>query len=229
MVPVKIECECGQNYAFDVEPVNGRMPTSVSCPDCGADGTAAANDFISQSGSATGHVAPAPATVATGQVATTPPTPAPAPPPGQLRLGIARAQPAPSSAAAHLAPDNIGRSKLEREARTKMMGGDSTEQVAAFLTVKGFDPAEAMEMARGFYQERASIVRTNGVKKTIVGLVLTAVPFVLYFVYKSLGRHYSIRGLFWAYGLAILGGYMFISGLIMIVAPKSEKGTVVKE
>ncbi|MDB6024714.1 MAG: Pyrrolo-quinoline quinone [Verrucomicrobiales bacterium] len=46
MVPVKIECGCGQRYAFDVEPVNGRMPSSITCPSCGADGTAAANEAI---------------------------------------------------------------------------------------------------------------------------------------------------------------------------------------
>lgn len=46
MVPVKIECGCGQRYAFDVEPVNGRMPAPIKCPACGAEGTAAANEAI---------------------------------------------------------------------------------------------------------------------------------------------------------------------------------------
>ena len=222
MVPVKIQCECGQNYAFDVEPVNGRMPTMVSCPSCGADGTAAANDYIRGSGSAT----------ATGQVATIQPAPVPAAP---LRLGIARVQgqAQPSSVAAALAPDDAARAKLVREARAKMIGGDSTEQVAAFLTVKGFDPAEAMELARGFYQERASIVRTNGVKKMIVGLVLLAVPFIIWSIYKARGHFlitpWRVRRFFWAYGVGIFGGYLFISGIIMILAPKSEKGMVVKE
>lgn len=49
MMTIKIGCSCGQNYAFDVEPVNGRMPASVACPVCGVDGTAAANEFIAQS------------------------------------------------------------------------------------------------------------------------------------------------------------------------------------
>ena len=46
---VKVQCDCGQRYSFDVEPVSGRMPTSVTCPVCDADGTAKANEFISQS------------------------------------------------------------------------------------------------------------------------------------------------------------------------------------
>src|ERR1700744_1597972 len=48
MIPVKIECECGQHYAFEVEPVNGRMPSVIACPGCGADGTATANAIISR-------------------------------------------------------------------------------------------------------------------------------------------------------------------------------------
>ncbi len=46
MMPIKIQCGCGQRYAFDVEPYCGRMPLSVACPVCGTDGTSAANEVI---------------------------------------------------------------------------------------------------------------------------------------------------------------------------------------
>jgi hypothetical protein len=46
MVPIKIICHCGQKYAFDVQPVDGRMPVAVNCPVCGRDGTLAANESI---------------------------------------------------------------------------------------------------------------------------------------------------------------------------------------
>jgi hypothetical protein len=46
MIPIEIQCGCGQKYAFEVEPVGGRMPSAVACPACGADGTAAANAII---------------------------------------------------------------------------------------------------------------------------------------------------------------------------------------
>ena len=39
MLLIKIQCGCSQRYAFDIEPVNGRMPSPVACPACGADGT----------------------------------------------------------------------------------------------------------------------------------------------------------------------------------------------
>lgn len=40
---LKIECECGTRFKFDVEPVEGRMPVEVFCPHCGLDGTDQAN------------------------------------------------------------------------------------------------------------------------------------------------------------------------------------------
>jgi hypothetical protein len=46
MIPIKIQCGCGQRYAFDIEPFCGRMPFPVACPVCGADGTSAANEVI---------------------------------------------------------------------------------------------------------------------------------------------------------------------------------------
>jgi hypothetical protein len=46
MIPIKIECGCGQKYAFDIEPLCGRMPGRVTCPVCGLDGTRVANEII---------------------------------------------------------------------------------------------------------------------------------------------------------------------------------------
>ena len=46
MIPVKIQCSCGQKYAFDAEPLCGRLAGRVLCPVCGTDGTSAANEVI---------------------------------------------------------------------------------------------------------------------------------------------------------------------------------------
>jgi hypothetical protein len=89
MIPVKVQCGCGQRYAFDVEPVSGRMPSPVACPVCGADGTAAANEIIARTLTASSQ-APPPVVVrmrmpvaGTASTATTAPAPetaaAPAP------------------------------------------------------------------------------------------------------------------------------------------------------
>ena len=45
---IKVQCDCGQKFKFDVEPVSGRMPFAVNCPVCGADGTARANVILQQ-------------------------------------------------------------------------------------------------------------------------------------------------------------------------------------
>lgn len=47
-IPVKIICRCGQKYAFDVQPVNGRMPVPIFCPVCGCEGTIEANQSIAR-------------------------------------------------------------------------------------------------------------------------------------------------------------------------------------
>lgn len=49
---LKVQCACGARYSFDVEPVAGRMPFAVKCPNCGADGTEAANHLIAQASAA---------------------------------------------------------------------------------------------------------------------------------------------------------------------------------
>jgi hypothetical protein len=57
---LKVACDCGQKYKFDVEPVEGRMPFTVNCPVCGVDGTSSANQLLEQQFAS---VAPAPATM----------------------------------------------------------------------------------------------------------------------------------------------------------------------
>ena len=48
MISIKIQCGCGQKYAFEIEPADGQMPWAVKCPTCGADGTAVANEIIAR-------------------------------------------------------------------------------------------------------------------------------------------------------------------------------------
>lgn len=63
---IKILCSCGSKYKFDLEPVDGRAPAELSCPNCGSSWTATANAMIAQSlgGPPAGPVeTPAPAPV----------------------------------------------------------------------------------------------------------------------------------------------------------------------
>jgi len=81
---IKVICDCGTKFKFDVEPVDGRMPTRINCPTCGADDTAQANDLIQQQlqtmAAATSATSPPPADVVGLRIArSTEPEPASAP------------------------------------------------------------------------------------------------------------------------------------------------------
>lgn len=45
---LKVVCNCGQKFKFDVEPVNGQMPFTVNCPVCNTDATNLANSVLAQ-------------------------------------------------------------------------------------------------------------------------------------------------------------------------------------
>jgi outer membrane protein assembly factor BamB len=61
---IKILCDCGTKFAFEIEPIDGKMPAAVSCPSCSRDAMDAANEVIAQ------QLGPqAPATVASAPVA----------------------------------------------------------------------------------------------------------------------------------------------------------------
>jgi hypothetical protein len=92
---IKIQCSCGMRYKFDVEPVNGRVPTPLACPNCHASWTEHANAMIAQS-----LGLPAPAADPVAVVATPVASMAVATPKMALRLGgQAAAEPAAASGA----------------------------------------------------------------------------------------------------------------------------------
>jgi len=103
MITVKILCGCGQKYAFDVEPYQGRMPHPVACPICKVDGTTAANEILARTLPPQPAVAVAPAR---------PLQPAPPPPTaGSLRIAKA-AHVADESPAVPVAHANEGDGSL---------------------------------------------------------------------------------------------------------------------
>ncbi|MDB6028034.1 MAG: peptidase [Verrucomicrobiales bacterium] len=46
MISITIQCTCGQDFVFDVEPIDGQMPSTVACPTCGLDATERGNEEI---------------------------------------------------------------------------------------------------------------------------------------------------------------------------------------
>ena len=99
---IKIQCSCGSRYKFDVEPVNGRVPVPLACPNCQANWTEHANAMIAQTLGSPAPTAGAAVTVAqpaaTVPVAAAPPS-MPSPMKVNLRLS-GHAAPGSSSAPA---------------------------------------------------------------------------------------------------------------------------------
>lgn len=213
MMPIKIECGCGQRYAFDIEPVEGRMPSPVACPACGADGTAAANDQIDR------QLADQPAVKAT---------------PKPITLRVVSPQSAPPSSTPQTVtpsprrsplPGQVSHEQAATEARAKAMWGDSPEQVTQYLWMQGFDRDEASNLVKAVFRERAAEVRANGIRKIFTGVGLMCVPIIALVIFLCIGvillKIFAVTVM-----IGLWGVWQVINGILMAVAPKADKGDV---
>jgi hypothetical protein len=152
-------------------------------------------------------------------------TPVPsAQPPPAIQLS---SRPAAPTAAPRVDPrlGLVDRNQAEHEARAKAMWGDSQDQVTGYLLLQGFSHPEAVEFATQLFKERAAAVRANGIRKFFMGFGLVWVPVIAFIVFRTIG--YMPLKLMGACILAgVYGAYLALNGILMAVAPKSEKGDV---
>ena len=225
---IKLDCPCGQRFAFDIEPVENRMPQAVGCPSCGVDATPAANEFIARQAPAAAVSPPAPRTgLRVSGASHGTPSPPPSPPPAPVA-----AAPEPSSTAPRrqvgLRPGQLDRESAEREARAKISWGDAPEDVVKFLMVNAFEYGEAKALVDAMFTERASTIRKNGIKKIVTGSLLAALPVVTFGICFATGVF--LTKLIGATVLAGLYGlWQLAKGIFMVVAPKSEAGDVAEQ
>jgi hypothetical protein len=122
-------------------------------------------------------------------------------------------------------PYQVDRTQVEHESRAKIFWGDPPEEVVYFMRVRGFSEEEACEFVDAAFQERAATIRGMGIKKTLLGSVLVALPIVAYFVFAGIPS-VMVR----IVGAAAVGGlwglWLVIKGITMIVSPASEPGDV---
>jgi len=221
MIPVKIQCGCGQRYAFDVEPVNGRMPGPVACPVCGADGTSAADSVIAASVPAKATFAAALAGGNRLHPATAPPSMAPAiSPPSPPRPAAARA--------GVRLPGQVDRTQAEHEARAKISWGDAPTDVISDWRMQGFSQEEASSVGGTMFQQRAATSRANGIRKMVTGIGLMCVPVVAFLVFMTSG-FFPIKLFAVTLMVGTYGGWLLLKGAFMFVAPKSEAGDVAEQ
>ncbi|HEY6226593.1 MAG TPA: hypothetical protein VI282_05670 [Verrucomicrobiae bacterium] len=264
MVPIKIQCGCGQRYAFQVEPVGGQMPAAVSCPKCGTDGTTAANAVLLQQfqpqpavAVATANGAPAAARVAVPvgagsqirvgapsapstvsipapQAGGAAPSLRPTGAPSSVRVsGMAPPAVAAAEATAHAPapaerkrlPGQLDPDRAAGEARAKIMWGDDPAEITKYLMSQGFSADEAKSTLAPMLADRAQMVRKAGVGRMFVGTGMMLLPVVSTIVCLIIG-YFPIKLLAITVAIGIWGGWKFLSGLIMFLSPKSEKGDV---
>ncbi len=218
MIPIKIECGCGQRYAFDVEPVSGQMPSAVACPVCGADGTAAANAALAQNAPAQPRIAVA-NRPAVRVASRTPSEPPPVPQsPAQV---VARRR-------TTLLPGQVDHAQAQVEARAKISWGDSPKQVIGYLMMQGFGREEASELVQEMFRERVATIRANGIKKLIFGAALVCVPIVALVFFLSIGI-LPMKIFAFTIMAGLWGVWQIIKGLFMVLTPKSEPGDVAEQ
>ena len=215
MIAIKIECGCGQHYAFDVDAVDGRMPATVACPTCGADGTEQANAMIARSlpsetaAAASGGARLRLPTIAHEEVSSVP-SPSPAQP---LLRGMTSFVPV------------VDRAQAEHEARAKILWGDAPEEVIKFLMLHGVPVEEAPALVAGMYQERTATIRRNGIKKIVIGVLVMLVPVVAYIIFASIGV-IPLKLFAATVVVGLWGAWLVLKGLFMAVSPKTEAGDV---
>jgi len=217
-IPIKINCDCGQHYAFDVEPIGGRMPSAVACPGCGIDGTMAANHAITQAVAAL----PQPVAVVVEQprlrMATAPSAPVSlrTPAPASPSVGETEAGPAEQS---------IDFTKAVNEAKAKVFWGDTKQQAIIPLIGAGMDYKEASRIIDGMMKDRAATIRVNGIWKIIAGCGLIAVPIIALLIFLAI-HFIPIKIFAMTVMVGLYGVYMVIKGTFMMIAPKAEAGDV---
>jgi len=216
MIPVKIECGCGQRYAFEIEPVGGRMPGPVACPVCGADGTAAANDAIAAAPVLIPAAHPQLQVAAAAPAAyNTHPTAG-----GPVRVVVPQRT--------TRLPGQIERPQAEHEARAKISWGDPPEEVIKYLMIQGFSYPEAKGLVDGLFRERAATIRGHGILKIILGAVLVCVPIGAWLTFMSIGLIFmklmAVAVMIGGYGL-----WCIMKGIFMVLAPTAEAGDVAEQ
>jgi hypothetical protein len=185
-----------------------------------------------QRGVATATVqSPAPAALAIATTAASQsPAPTPTPSPTRITVALNTHQPAETAhAPAARRPDPrlglVDRNQAEHEARAKAMWGDTKEQIVSYLMIQSFSAPEATELATKLFKERTAAVRSNGIRKIIIGIGLMCVPVVAAIFFLAIGM-FLLKPFAAAVMVGLWGAWLFINGLLMAIAPKSERGDV---
>lgn len=105
------------------------------------------------------------------------------------------------------------------------MWGDDPAEITKYLMAQGFSAEEAKATMAPMLADRAAMVRKAGVSRMFVGTGMMLLPVVTTVLCLMIG-YIPIKLLAITVAIGIWGGWKFLSGLIMFLSPKSEKGDV---
>lgn len=119
---------------------------------------------------------------------------------------------------------------ISDQARAKLIWGEPAHVVREFLTSNGLSDVEADGKIAEWSAERNADIRRIGVKKLLIGAVLTGASIAyFYFGYRdgSLGSNYrSAKAHAITALVGIYGSWKLMDGIIYLVRPQSEKKSI---
>jgi hypothetical protein len=89
--------------------------------------------------------------------------------------------------------------------------------------MQGFSREEASGQVNELFRERAATVRANGIRKILTGIGLIAVPIVTLIIFMIM-RVILVRIFALTVAVGLWGFWTLVNGIIMLLAPKSERG-----
>lgn len=118
------------------------------------------------------------------------------------------------------------------EARARIVWGDEPSSVRNFLISNGMSAMDADAKLRDLIRERNEEIRRLGVRDVLIGIALLGSAGIFFSLFKfSQTPHmmFRTRG-YGAVGLPVLmalyGLWRLITGLIRLIRPKSEHGSI---
>jgi hypothetical protein len=112
---------------------------------------------------------------------------------------------------------------LIRDARAKIMWGESRESVFEYLQQNGVGDKDALAYIDALFRARATDIRKTGIKKIIIGIFFVTVLLAYLAISMFIGvieiRLLVITGI-----SALVGAWKVIEGVSYILKPSSESG-----
>jgi len=113
------------------------------------------------------------------------------------------------------------------EARSRLIWGESPEQVLQYLVDKGVSDQQAKGIIKMVQGERNAAIRGAGINKIITGILMGTAPAIAWFSTAWLGFIFT-KILAVAILIAAVGLWRIVSGAMMLFAPHMEKGDLSK-